>query len=415
MAHKQIFHKKTISSVPLEGKTVLIRVDYNVPLDENGVITDDNRIIQSLPSLQYLLSHKCKIVICSHLGRPDGQANPKFSLLPAVERLRELIKAPVDLMPTSIGDQVQLATKNLKPGHIVVLENLRFHPQEERNDPEFAKQLASDSNADYFVQEGFGVVHRAHASTSAITQYLPSVAGKLLEKEYTLIKAATDSPKRPLVAVLGGAKISDKIKVVEKFVDTADSLIIGGAMANTFLKFKGLPVGSSLYEKDLEDVMNRIYEKATKKLAGSDKSIDDFLLLPVDVAVTPDLSNHEQRRYTVNVEDVADNESIVDIGPATIELAAKRIAGAGTVVWNGTMGIAGRPQYSYGSARIALQLAQQPDTISVIGGGDTADFVLNWDSARGGSFTHVSTGGGASLELMAGDPMPGIDALLDAR
>lgn len=413
MTKTEKFHKKTLTSVPLEGKTILVRVDYNLPLHEDGTIADDYRILKSLPTLEYLLKHRCKIVICSHLGRPEGKVAPEFSLEPAAERLAELVQARVQFVPQTVGDRVRLATKALEPGQIVVLENLRFHSEEEKNDAAFAQRLAKDSNADYFVQEGFGVVHRAHASTSAIAHCLPSVAGFLVEKEFSLIKAATDNPKRPLTAVLGGAKISDKIKVIEKFVDVADNIIIGGAMANTFLKFKEMPIGSSLYEDDLNDVMRRIYERAEAKLEGS-RPIDEFILLPADVAVTPNIHDHKQRRYTVGVNDVAEDEAIVDIGPATIELAMQRLQKSGTVVWNGTMGMAERDQYSYGSARIALQLAQQPETVSVIGGGDTADFVLNWDSAKGESFTHVSTGGGASLELMAGDPMPGIDSLLDA-
>ncbi len=414
MLKTKTFYKKTLNDVPLEGKTVLLRADYNVPLNSDGSIADDYRLKQSLPTLKYLLSRRCKIVICAHLGRPEGKINQKFTLAPVADRLSNLLNKPVHFINSTIGDLVQITTKKMPPESIVLLENLRFHIGEEANDTNFAKLLARDSNAEYFVQDGFGVVHRSHASTSTITHYLPSVAGALLEREYMTITRAMNHPEHPLIAILGGAKVSDKIKIIERFVDIADTLIIGGAMANTFLKYKGCAIGKSLFEDNVDDVIDRIYMRAETKLKGA-RPIDEFIMLPVDVAVAPSPDDDSLRRYTVDVANVHDDEYILDIGPATIELATKKINDAATVIWNGTVGLAEKQQYSYGSARIALQLAsQRPRTVSIIGGGDTADFVLNWDGARGASFSHISTGGGASLELMAGDPMPGIDALLDA-
>jgi phosphoglycerate kinase len=304
--------------------------------------------------------------------------------------------------------------KHLGSGQVLLLENVRFHPEEEAKDDGFAKRLATDSSAAYFVQDGFGVVHRAHASTEAITHHLPSVAGLLLQKEVTTITAAMENPKRPMVAILGGAKISDKIKVVERFVEMADKVIIGGAMANTFLKYKGHEIGKSKHEDGQDQLLQQIYGKALSKSSGQ-FSIDEFLYLPVDVAVTTDLEAADQRRTIVRVEDVTPDEFIVDIGAQTISHAIEMLNGAGTVVWNGTMGVAEKEAFSNGSAYIADAVAKmQPDATTIVGGGDTADFVLHWDPKKGGSFTHVSTGGGASLDLMAGEKLPGVEALMNA-
>jgi phosphoglycerate kinase len=404
------FPKKTVRSVPIDGKTVLLRADYNVPL-ENGAIADDYRITQSLPTITYLLERGCKVIICAHLGRPEGKPDPKYSLEPVATKLGELLGQPVAFVPVNTGDRVVQVVKHLGSGKVALLENLRFNPGEEANDPKFAESLAKSVGADYFVQDGFGVVHRAHASTDAITHFLPSVAGLLLEREYTTIVDAVESPKKPFVAILGGAKVSDKIKVIKRFVELADTIIIGGAMADNFLKYRGHQVGKSLVEDNLDDMMKIIYDAAGQKVGEG--SVDDFLILPTDVAVATEISP-DQRRTIVDRADVRADEMILDIGPRSIETAISHLKGAGTVVWNGTLGLAEYEAFAVGSARIALQLAQQPSTTSIIGGGDTADFVLHWDAKKGGSFTHVSTGGGASLELMAGDPMPGIDALLDA-
>ena len=405
------FFKRTIRDVPLRGRTVLVRADYNVPLTEKGEIADDFRIVSSLPTLHYLLDQGCRVIICSHLGRPDGKVDERYTLEMVAERLSKLLKHHVQFVPECIGDTVIQAAKKLQPGRILLLENLRFHAGEEANDTQFARALAENSQAEYFVQDGFGVVHRAHASTDAITQFMPSVAGLLLEKEYLAIRSTMDSPERPLVAVLGGAKISDKIAVIEKLVAIADTIVVGGAMANTFLKHQGHQIGASVYEDGLDSIVKKIYDAAAKKVG--DDAVDDFIVLPSDVAVAPKI-DPEIRRISVSVDDVANDEMILDIGPESIATAVSAIAQAKTVIWNGTLGYAELPNFSYGSARVALALAANPDITSVIGGGDTADFVLKWDAASGGSFSHVSTGGGASLDLMAGSSMPGIERLLDA-
>lgn len=405
------FHKRTVRDVPLRGKTVLVRADYNVPLTDSGDIDDDFRVRASIPTLRYLIDQNCKIIVCSHLGRPDGTVDERYTLEPVAERLSKLLKKRVQFIPECVGDGVRQAAKRLQPGQVILLENLRYHAGEEANDTSFAKALAEDSGAEYFVQDGFGVVHRAHASTSAITQYLPSVAGLLLEKEFIHIRSAMDKPELPFVAVLGGAKISDKIGVIEKFIALADTIVIGGAMANTFLKHKGYAIGKSVFETGLDSIVKKIYETAEKKV-GLD-ALDDFIVLPTDVAVATKIDESE-RRTVVSVQDVAADELILDIGPDSISTATSIVEGARTVIWNGTLGYSELPNFSHGSARVALTLASHPETTSVIGGGDTADFVLRWDAADGASFTHVSTGGGASLDLMAGVPLPGIEALLDA-
>lgn len=405
------FFKRTVRDVPLHGKTVLVRADYNVPLTKDGEIDDDFRIISSLPTLKYLLQQECKIIICSHLGRPDGKVNDDFSLEPVAEHLAKLLGQPVQFVPECVGDQVLQKAKKLQKSQVLLLENVRFHAGEETNDQQFARALAESTIAEYFVQDGFGVVHRAHASTDAITQFLPSVAGLLLEKEYVAIRHTMDHPSRPLVAVLGGAKISDKIAVIEKFVAIADKVVIGGAMANTFFKFHGYQIGKSVYEDGLDGVIQKIYEAAEKKV-GKEK-VDEFIILPTDVAIGRKIGVSE-RRVSVSVDAVANDEYILDMGPESISAAVDVVSEAKTVFWNGTMGYAELPQFAHGSARIALSLASNPDTVSVVGGGDTADFVLKWDATGGNSFTHISTGGGASLDLMAGLPMPGIETLLDA-
>jgi len=404
------FFKLTLRDVPLDNKVVLVRADYNVPLDKEGKISDDLRIKASLPTLRYLHDHGCKIVIMSHLGRPDGR-DPKFSLEQVAVRLSELMDHHVEFVDDCIGDKVKQAVKKAGPHSITLLENLRYYKEEEADDEAFAKNIAVSTGARYFVQDGFGVVHRAHASTHAITLCIPSVAGLLLEREYQTITSAMQQPERPLVSVMGGAKVSDKIAVIERFVSVADKIIIGGAMANTFLAYKGYDMGASMLETDQKETLDRIYAAAHDKVGDA---VDDFIMLPTDVAVATDISTDAARK-NVAVDAVDANEKALDIGDASIERMAAVVADAKTVVWNGTLGYAELPAFAHGSARLALALATQPDTASIIGGGDTADFVLKWDSAEGKSFTHVSTGGGASLELMAGDTLPGIESLLDAR
>lgn len=405
------FYKQTIDTVPLADQTVLMRADYNVPLASDGTIADDFRIRASLPTVRQLLKDGCKVVIVSHLGRPKGR-EMKYSLEPVVRRLAQLLGEPVRFVDQTIGDKVTMAVKRAPKRSVIVLENLRFQSEEEANDVEFARQLAKNSGARYFVQDGFGVVHRAHASTAAITLQLPSVAGYLVEREYTTITDAMRRPKRPLVAVMGGAKVSDKIALIEAFVGVADTIIIGGAMANTFLAYKGFAMGKSMLETDQVETIRSMYAAAEKKV-GKD-NVDEFIQLPSDVAVSSAIDPAKPRR-DVAVTDIGSHDIALDIGDVSIERMVKTVAMAHTVIWNGTLGYAELPSFAHGSARLSLALATQPKTASIIGGGDTADFVLNWDARKGESFTHVSTGGGASLELMAGEKLPGIESLLDAR
>ena len=404
------FFKLTIRDVPLENQVVLVRADYNVPLSKDGKMSDDLRIKASLPTLQYLHEKGCKIVIMSHLGRPEGH-DPKFSLEQVAVRLSELMDHHVEFVDDTIGDKVKQAIKKAGAHSITLLENLRYYKEEEADDEAFAKNIAKSTGARYFVQDGFGVVHRAHASTHAITMCIPSISGLLLEREYQTITAAMQNPERPLVAVMGGAKISDKITVIERFVHVADKIIIGGAMANTFLAYKGVAMGASKLESDQKETLDRIYHAAYEKVG---ENVDDFIILPWDVAVAKSASP-EAVRKSVGFENIQDDDMALDVGDRTITRIVEAVADAKTVVWNGTLGYAELPEFAHGSARLALALASQPKTTSIIGGGDTADFVLKWDSSGGTSFTHVSTGGGASLELMAGDKLPGIESLLDAR
>lgn len=410
MSGGHTFFKQTIKSVPLEGKTVLLRADYNVPLLEDGTIADDLRIRASLPTIKQLLKDNCKVVIISHLGRPEGR-DVKFSLQPVAMHLAELLGMPVQFLDETIGDKAKLTIKRAPKKSVILLENLRFYPGEEANDPTFASALVKTSGASYFVQDGFGVVHRAHASTEAITQFLPSVAGLLLEREYTIITKAMKHPHRPFVAVIGGAKVSDKVGVITQLIGIADRIVITGAPANTFFAYKGIAIGKSRFEAGMEPVIKEIYQKATQKV-GADK-VDEFLLLPIDLAVASKVDKSEIRR-NVALQDIHSSDMALDVGDATIEQIVKVVGGARTVIWNGTLGVAELPEFAHGSARLALELATHPQITSIIGGGDTADFVLDWDAQNGRSFTHVSTGGGASLELMAGEKLPGIENLLPA-
>jgi phosphoglycerate kinase len=404
------FFKLTIRDVPIDHQTVLVRADYNVPLNKKGEIDDDLRIRANLQTLQYLIDHHCKIVIIAHLGRPEGR-DKSLSLEPIGERLSKLIKHPVKFVDDCIGDKVVQAVKKTSSGTIIMLENLRFYKEEEADDEAFAKKIATATGARYFVQDGFGVVHRAHASTHAITLCIPSVTGLLVEKEYDMITEAMERPKRPFIAVIGGVKIDDKIGFIERLIERADKVIIGGAMANTFLNYKGHSMGASVMETDQNKELDRIYLAAHKKF---DESIEEFLVLPTDVAVAKEI-NPKSKRRNVSLGEIGKDEKALDIGDASIETMVEDIQKAKTVIWNGTLGYAELPEFAHGSARLALALATQPDTTSIIGGGDTADFVLKWDAHDGKSFSHVSTGGGAGLELMAGQKLPGIESLLDAR
>ncbi len=405
------FFKKTIRDLPLRGETVLVRTDYNVSVNASGEVSDDLRIRASLPTLRHLLAHGCKVVIISHRGRPEGR-DESCSLEPISRRLAELLERDVQFIDETIGDKVYQAVRRAPAKSVILLENLRFYPEEEADDPTFAKNIVRSVRPAYFVQDGFGVVHRAHASTRAITLLVPSVAGLLLQKEYSIISKVMERPKKPLVAVMGGAKVSDKISVIEHFVPIADKILIGGAMANTFLRYKGRNVGSSKCEADQKDTLDALYAAVGKKVGH--ENVDNFIILPKDVAVATEISP-EVKRVNRSVDLVGADDIILDIGDKSIEEYTRIAAEARTVVWNGTLGYAELPEFAHGSARLALTLATHPDMTSVIGGGDTADFALRWDGNGGAAFTHVSTGGGASLDLMAGKKLPGVESLLDDR
>lgn len=404
------FFKKTVKDVPLQGETVLVRADYNVPLNSKGEISDDLRIRASIPTLHYLLERGCKVVVISHLGRPEGR-DISQSLEPVAKRLSELMERDVEFVDETIGEKVYQTVRQAPKGSVILLENLRFYKEEEADDEEFARDIVKSTQAKYFVQDGFGVVHRAHASTHAITLLIPSVAGLLLEREYTSITHAMEHPKRPLVAVLGGAKVSDKIGVVERFVQIADTILIGGAMANTFLAYRGLGVGKSKVEADQKDTLDRLYVAARRKVGDK---VDDFIVLPTDVAVASEINDSQQRTLR-SVTNIQENDMALDIGDVSIERFTKIAGDAATVVWNGPLGMDEFQEFSHGSARMCLALASHSRLTSIVGGGDTADFVLKWDGNGGKSFSHVSTGGGASLDLMGGKKLPGVESLLDAQ
>lgn len=426
-----MFTKKTIRDIDLQGKTVLLRADYNVPV-EDGKITDDYRIKQSLPTIHYLLEHADKLIICSHLGRPKGPGDTANSLFPVAKRLKQLLDKDVEFALDCVGEPAEKAAAGLKHGQVVLLENLRFHPEEEANDDDFAKQLAS--LADVFVQDGFGVVHRAHASTSAITKHLPSVAGLLLEKEVDTITNVMLQPERPLMAIIGGAKIADKIEILQRFIEIADFVAVGGAMANTFLAANGIDVAESLYDKSelavAKDIMRKAGGEAKKRRFIFAVPHDGVVAHKIDKAaptrivdwsshVIADIENYP-RRVPNSASHVHAHEKILDIGPFSGSFIAGAAQLANTVVWNGTMGItetAGLQgpigPYAHGTELVIEALlgdfGHKPFT--VVGGGDTVGYV----EARKlvGAFGHVSTGGGASLELMSGRKLPGVEALLN--
>lgn len=405
------FFKQTVRDIDVERQTVLVRVDYNVPLNLDGTIADDFRLQASLPTLQYLLENQCKLVLISHLGRPDGR-DRKYSLEPVAARLAELLGRSVKFIDDCVGDKVRQTVRHTPCGGVVLLENLRFYKEEEANDENFAQDIVKSTGAACFVQDGFGIVHRAHASTDAITLKLPSFAGLLLEKEYTTLARSIESPAKPLVAIIGGAKISDKIDLIKRFIEKADKILIGGAMANNFLKFKGYEVGNSLVEGNLDDTLREIYALAAEKV-GPD-GVDDFLVLPRDVAIGENTTDTGQVRRESGIDKVGEADIILDIGSQTIEKFSSIIKEANTIVWNGPLGFSTIEAFSYGSARTALAIASNDRAVSIVGGGDTADFVMDWSGGDTEKFTHVSTGGGASMELLSGKKLPGVESLLDA-
>ncbi len=382
----------TIRDVDLDRFTVLVRVDFNVPM-QDGAVADDTRIRAALPTLQYLRDRSAKVVLLSHLGRPDGTPNPKYSLRPVANRLGELLGTRVGFANDCIGPPAQSAVQGTSPGGMVLLENVRFHAEEEKNDPAFAQQLAQ--LGDMFVNDAFGTAHRAHASTEGIAHVLPSVAGLLMEKEISFIGAALENPKRPFVAIVGGAKVSSKVGVLNNLIDRVDRLLIGGGMANTFLRAEGREVGKSLLEADLATTAADLLQRGNK------------IVLPTDVVVTTDLKGTAAPRTTSSGQ-VANDEAIVDIGPQAIAAFKAEIAAAGTVLWNGPMGVFEDARYAAGTLAIAHALADSNAT-TIVGGGESVQAVEQAGVAD--KLSHVSTGGGASLEFIEGKVLPGVAAL----
>ena len=392
--------KATVRDIDVRGKHVLMRVDFNVPLDEGGAITDDTRIRASLPTIRYLLDHDAAVILMSHLGRPKGKVDPKYSLKPVAERLSELLGQPVALAPDCVGPEVTTQAKALQPGQALLLENLRFHPEEEANDPAFAKQLAA--LGDIYVNDAFGTAHRAHASTEGVAHDLPAVAGFLMEKELNFLGSALEDPKRPFVAISGGAKVSDKIAVLDRLIDIADAILIGGGMANTFFKANGLFVGDSLVEDDKLEEARRLQAKA--RAAGKP------FVLPVDVAVGEKFSNDAERTVTTP-DTIPEGWRILDVGPQTILAFGEVLSDAETIIFNGTLGVAEFPKFAQGTNALIALLVERTEAgaTTIVGGGDSAAAVDAVGAAE--KVTHVSTGGGASLEFLEGRELPGVAAL----
>ncbi len=391
-------NKKTVKDIEVRGKRVLVRVDFNVPQDpRTGAITDDTRIRETLPTIRYLIDHKAKLILCSHLGRPDGKVVESLRLAPVAQRLSQLLGQPVQTTKDCIGAEVEKVVQSLREGEVLLLENLRFHPEEEKNDPTFSQALAR--LADVFVNDAFGTTHRTHASTVGVTRYLPAVAGLLIEKELDIMGKALSNPVRPFAAIIGGAKISDKIGVLQNISEKVDILLLGGGMACTFLKAKNYEVGQSLVEKDKLDFARKLIGETTRAK----------LLLPLDVIIADKLESQAALK-TVPVTQVIPNWYIVDIGPQTIDAFSRELKKCKTVIWNGPVGIYEIPPFATGTKAIAKTISELKAT-TIIGGGSTAEVVEEMGLAN--KMTHVSTGGGASLTFLEGKTLPGVGALLD--
>ncbi len=390
-----MFAKKTVRDVDVRGKKVLVRVDFNVPLQE-GQVSDDTRIQAALPTIRYLLENRAAVVLMSHLGRPKGRVVPELSLRPVAPHLSTLLGQPVAFAPDCIGPAAEQAKAALKPGEVLLLENTRFHPEEKKNDPEFARQLAA--GCDLFVNDAFGSAHRAHASTVGVAQYLPAVAGFLMEKELRYLGQALESPERPFVAILGGAKISDKIGVIRNLLGKADRVLIGGGMANTFLAALGYDMADSLVEAEAVDTAKALVEEGGNQL-----------LLPVDLVIADAFAPDAQRRV-VPVGDIPTGWRALDIGPDTVDAFAEVIREARTIVWNGPMGVFEMAPFAQGTFGIARAVAES-GAVSIVGGGDSVAAVKQ--SGLADRITHLSTGGGASLEMLEGKVLPGVKVLLD--
>lgn len=394
-----MLNKKTVEDIDVTGKKVLVRCDFNVPINAEGQITDETRINGALPTIKYLLDHNAKLILCSHLGRPKGEFKPEFSLAPVAKRLSAILGKDVKMAKDVIGESAKGLTADMKDGDIVMLENVRFHKEETENNPAFAKELAS--MAEIFVNDAFGTAHRAHASTAGVADYLPAVCGFLIKKEIEVMGAALENPAHPFVAILGGAKVSDKINVITNLLDKVDALIIGGGMAYTFLKAKGYSIGNSICEDDKLDLAKDIMEKA------EEKGVE--LLLPVGSIIGNKFAADADSKY-VPSDAMPDGWMGLDIGSITVDKFSKVIKRAKTIIWNGPMGVFEFPRFAEGTKAIAKVVAET-DAITIIGGGDSVAAVQQLGYAD--KMTHISTGGGASLEFLEGKELPGIACLLD--
>ena len=392
-------NKKTIKDIDLKGKKVLVRCDFNVPLDENQNITDNTRIVAALPTIKYLLENNCSVVLCSHLGRPKGEVKPEFSLKPVAKELSKLLDKEVIMAKDVVGEDATSKAKALQPGQILLLENVRFHREETDNDPEFSQKLAS--MAEIFVNDAFGAAHRAHSSTVGVASYLPAVSGLLIEKELQFLGNALNNPERPFVAILGGAKVSDKIGVIDSLLEKVDTLMIGGGMAYTFFKAQGYEVGNSICEVDKLDLAKEAMAKAKERGVK--------LMLPVDTKVGKEFKPDTESKVVAWTE-IPEGWEGFDVGPKTIEMFKEELQKAKTVVWNGPLGLFEFDQFAIGTNEIAETLSKI-DATTIIGGGDSAAAVRK--AGLQDKMTHISTGGGASLEFLEGKKLPGIECLQD--
>jgi len=392
-------NKKTVEDFDVKGKKVLVRVDFNVPMDENGHITDDTRIRAALPTIEYLVNNGAKVILASHLGRPKGKKNPKYSLAPVAKRLSELLGKSVVMAGDCIGEEAEKAVASMNPGDVVLLENVRFYAEEEANDRGFAEKLAK--LADIYINDAFGTAHRAHASTAGVAEFLPAGAGFLMKKEIEVMGKALEDPERPFVAILGGAKVSDKIGVIKNLLNKVDCLLIGGGMAFTFLKAMGYNIGRSLLEEDKVELAKSLLKEAEEKGVK--------VLLPDDVVVAPEVKEGVSYR-TVPVSQIPDDMMGVDIGEVTRDKFAKVIKEARTVVWNGPMGVFEIRDFAQGTLAVAKAMAES-GAVTIVGGGDSAAAVEQLGYAK--AMTHISTGGGASLEFLEGKVLPGVAVLND--
>ena len=393
-------NKKTIKDIDLKNKKVLVRCDFNVPLDENGNITDNRRIVGALPTINYLLEQNCKIILCSHLGRPKGEFNKEFSLAPVAKELAKLLKKEVKLAEDVLGESAKSLTENMKDKEIVLLENVRFDAREEKNDETLSKEFAE--MAEVFLNDAFGTAHRAHCSTAGVADYLPSVSGFLIEKELNFLGNALENPARPFVAILGGAKVSDKIGVIDSLLEKVDTLIIGGGMAYTFFKSLGYTVGKSICEEDKLVLAKELMEKAKAKGIK--------FVLPIDNVIAQEISPDADAKV-INSDEIPDDWEGLDIGPKTIELFKEQLKNAKTVFWNGPVGFSEYDIFANGTKGIAKALSELEDCTTIVGGGDSSAAIEKL--GYGDKISHISTGGGASLEFIEGKKLPGIECLQD--